>query len=137
MSSPEKGTFEITVADRPYTLEVGKCAVAPFREKQEVDYFAIFIEEEGEEPTIFRVFNNQEFARWIGGYAIELDEDGDLARPTMYMEDDNGMECTFREVVGWNAPVVEKDEPSPWEEDMWVEVNMRDLDEGVNYGGLS
>jgi hypothetical protein len=117
--------FEFRVGGRSVELEVGKCAVALFRDKREVDYISVDL---GEENAL-RIFNNVEFTRWVGGYAIGLDENGHIDRSTVLMEQEDGSNVTFRELTGWNPSVIEKEAPFDWEEEMWLEVNLRDLAE--------
>lgn len=124
----ERQTFEIKVNGKPVLLELGKCAVALFRTKQEVDYVAIDTVDEDGEPALIRLFNNVDFARWVAGYAIE-EVEGVLERTPVFNDEDD---LTFRETVGWNPSVIEKDEPFDWEEEMWVELNTRDLEKGLN-----
>lgn len=118
--------FEIKVGERTLQLELGKCAVCLFRKKQEVDYIALQDPEDEEEQI--RIFNNQEFARWVGGYTLQL-VDGEIERPTMWMEFDDEEHHTFREINGWNPVVIEREEPSEKEIEMWLDVQIRGIDE--------
>lgn len=121
-------SFEIKVGGRSIELELGKCAVSLFRRKQEVDYLAV--QDPDDEENVMRIFNNEDFVRWVAGYQIDVGEDG-IERPTVYMENDNfDHPVTFRELTGWSPSVIEKENPLDWEEEMWLDVQMRDLDTG-------
>lgn len=122
--------FEIEVNGETYYMELGRCAIALMRKKQQVDYIALEVPSpEAEEEDIVRLFNCVEYVRWFAGYAICYDENGILERRTTFMEDtETGELKTFREVTGWNPTVVEKEEPFDWEEDRWLKVNTRDVE---------
>lgn len=124
--------FEILVSGKPYLLELGRCAIALFRSKQEVDYISLDLSEDDNE-SVMRIFDNQQFVRWVAGYEIQTNEDGELIRETTYMEEEeSGERKTFREVTGWNPPVIEKDKPYEWEEDMWIEVQTRNIEKELD-----
>lgn len=119
-------TFEITVAGREISLEIGRCAVALFRAQQEVSYIAVDLDDE----QTLRIFNNLEFARWLAGYQI-VEDNGVIGRPAVLAEF-NGEDKTFREITGWNPAVVEREHPSEHEIEMWTDVNMRDMEGGLS-----
>jgi hypothetical protein len=120
--------FEIHVGDRDLSLTLGMCAVALFRKKQEVSYIAVDTEDEGESATL-RIFNNPDIAFDMAGYTL-AEREGELYRPTARRDWGNGFAQTFREVHGWNPAVIEREEPNEAEIDMWVDINMQDLDGG-------
>jgi hypothetical protein len=117
--------FEIKVGERSVDLQIGRCAVVLFRQQQEVSYIAI----EMEDDNYMRIFNNRPFAEWLAGYKLIRHEES-FARPTARLPYD-GIDQTFREVAGWNAVTIEKEQPSDWELDLWTEVNTEDLDKGL------
>lgn len=123
MSEIERKPFEMNVRGEQHSLTLGMCAVVMFRINQAVDYLAVDLTEEGEEDkTTLRIFNNEDMVRWMAGYAIIHREDG-VHRQTIMM---NGE--TFREQHGWNPVVIEKETPSDTEEEMWLDVQARDVD---------
>lgn len=116
----ERKPFQFEVGDETYIAELGKCACVLFRNLGEVDYFALDIDDD----NVLRVFNSVDIVRWIAGYRLEQ-RDGNFYRvPTRAGED----RSTFREQHGWNPSVIEKEEPSERELDMWIELNTADLD---------
>ena len=123
----ERQTFEITVGEHELELKYGRVVVKQFVKMSEVDYFMVNIAEEGEEPESMRVYNNQDFAHWLAGYKLEVQPDGSIERPSVFMDGQ-----TFREITGWNAPSLDLEEPWDWEIDEWVEVNSRDLESGLD-----
>ena len=122
----ERRAFEIKVGDHELSLALGKCAVALFRQQQEVSYVAVDLEDD----RILRIFNNPDLAFDMGGYRL-VESSGELYRPTSRRDWGNGYEQTFREAFGWNPSIVERETPSDWEIEAWVELNTQDLDEGV------
>jgi len=128
MGEIEKKTFEVTVAGRDLSLFIGNCAIALFRTQQEVDYIAVDIEEDGEEQTL-RVFNNPELARWMAGYSITYNKHGLLRLPVNDLE--HHTDHSFRELMGWNPAVIEREQPNDKELEMWTEVNTTDLEDGL------
>lgn len=114
--------FEITVNETTYQLMAGKCAVALFYEKQEVDYLAVDISQAGdEESSTLRIFNNPMLVRWMAGLSISPEGFQNITLEV------DGEDKRFRELYGWNPAVVIKNQPSEWEEEMWLDVNTRDL----------
>jgi hypothetical protein len=134
MSTPESPKrFEIRVGGREVELRLGHCAVVLFRREadQELDYVAVDMTEDGEEQTTLRIFDNVQFARWLGGYAIGRDEDGELVRTTMYLcdeSDPNDEPKTYRSLMDWNPPVIEKEKPTDQEKELWLDVQARNLE---------
>lgn len=118
-------SFEITVGGREVSLQVGRCAVALFRRQQEVSYIAV----DQEDETTLRIFNNLEFAQWLSYKIVE--ENGAISRLPVVAEF-NGEDKTFREVTGWSPAVVEREEPSEHEIEMWADVNARDMEKGLD-----
>lgn len=115
--------FEITVGNRELSLTLGMCAVALFRANQEVSYIAIELEDD----QMLRIFNNADVAFDMAGYTL-VERDGELYRPTARRDWGNGFAQTFREAHSWNPITVEKEEPSEFEMQMWLDINTSDLD---------
>jgi hypothetical protein len=106
-----------------------------FRTCVEVDYLAVqttemMLDEETQmiepEDVVLRVFNNPEFVRWMAGYRLAKAGDN-WDRPQVLNFRDSP--DSFRELTGWNPIVVEKDEPSPAEMEMFLDINLTGLDE--------
>jgi len=117
--------FEVNIKGREYLLALGNCAVVMYREaeKSHLDYLVI---DEGEDdPT--REFNCIDMVHWLAGYIIRKEEDGELMRYTTLYEG-----STFRTAYGWNPPVIEKDAPADWEEEMYLEFTTNSLDREWN-----
>lgn len=118
-------SFEINVGDREISLQIGRCAVALFRKQQEVSYIAVDLDDD----STLRIFNNLGFAQWLS-YKIE-EENGVINRIPVVAEF-NGEDKTFREVTGWSPAIVEREEPSEHEIQMWLDINARDLSSGLD-----
>jgi len=119
----ERKVFECRVAGHDLTLRLGNCAVVLFRTNQEVDYLAIDLENEDEQTL--RVFNNPSFVRWMAGYRLTKTGDN-YDRPQVLNFE--GSPDSFRELTGWNPPVIEKEEPNEAEMEMFLDVNTGNLD---------
>lgn len=120
--------FEVTINDEPYVLELGRCALTMFRKEQfqEMDYLVI---EHEDEPL--RFFGLQELVRWMAGYVILREDDGEVYRPTTFSTEDGG---TFRQRFNWNPAVIEKEEPSTRELESYFRAVTQDVDdEWANY----
>lgn len=114
--------FEITVGGKEVLLQYGKWAVALFRRQQEVDYIAVDLDDDG---GTLRIFNNPDIARWFAGYEIS-EKDGRIARTPMFR--DNQL---FRNLVGYNPAVIERETPNESEIEMWTEINAADMETGL------
>ena len=114
----ERLPFELEVNGQPRVLELGKCAVFLYR--LEPDYDHLFINEDGELPSC-HVFRNQDLVRWMAGYAIKRLEDDGLERRTVLFVQEEEEGVTFRELYGWNTPVVEQEEPTESVREMYLE----------------
>jgi hypothetical protein len=113
--------FEIQIDGQDYPLELGKCAVVLFRRMSQVDY--IMLDHDGD--TV-RGFNNPDMAHWLAGYRLRVDEDGDIVRDTILLNDQ-----TFRARFGFNPLTIEKEEPSETELEGFMDVATRDLDDDL------
>ena len=128
--------FNLEVNGEQYELHPSNCALAMFREKPEIDYLVINGQEEDE---VIRVFNYVNLVRWMGGFAVKLAADGEVSYLSTYMTDEDDPENdadTFRNRYGWNPNTVIKDRPYDWEEERWVQVNTKAIDdEWAEMGG--
>ena len=118
----ERKIFECSVGGRDLELFLGNCAITLFRSTPEVDYLAVELEDD----LVLRVFNNPEFVRWMAGYRIAKAGDN-YDRPQVLNFRDSP--DSFRELTGWNPAVVEKEEPSELEMEMFLDVNLTGLDD--------
>lgn len=117
----ERKIFECRVAGHELELMLGNCAVTLFRSTPEVDYLAVDLEDD----LILRVFNNPGFVRWLAGYRIAKAGDN-YDRPQVLSFEHSP--DSFRELTNWNPPVIEKEEPSDEEMEMFLDVNLTGLD---------
>lgn len=120
----ERKPFEVEINGEPYTLELGKCAIIMFRLQQHLDYLAVH----NEEDELRRFYNSPDLFHWMAGYMIKEAEDGELFRPTTYWSKDD-MELTFREMYGWNPVAIERDEPSPTEQDAYLKASIQNIEQ--------
>lgn len=118
----ERKIFECSIAGRELELFLGNCAVAMFRSMPEVDYLAVDIEDD----LVLRIFNNPEFVHWMAGYRIARAGDN-YDRPQVLNFKDSP--DSFRELTGWNPPVIEKEEPTDNEMEWFLDVNAGNIDQ--------
>lgn len=127
-----RNAFEIKVGEHELILTLGNCACVLFRRSQEIDYLAVDVEDD---QTI-RVFNNPEIVRWIAGYQLK-EKDGNWYRTLTRREVEPGVKVSFREFISqggaeaWSPAIVEREEPSDREIEMFMEVNSEDFDSGL------
>jgi len=131
----ELRSFECSVGGRDLSLTPENCIAMLFRTCVEVDYLAIqttemvvdeHTQEISPEDVILRVFNNPEMVRWMAGYRIA--EAGDnYDRPQVL--NFSGSPDSFKELTGWNPITVEKNEPSESEMEMFLDVNVGNIDQ--------
>lgn len=127
-------TFECTVGGRDLSLTPENCIAVLFRECVEVDYLAVQtteleLDEETQEVSpeevVLRVFNNPKMVRWMAGYRIARAGDN-WDRPQVLSFEDSP--DSFKEMTGWNPGVIEKTRPSEAELEMFMDVNLGQLD---------
>lgn len=130
----ERKIFECRVAGRDLELEYGNCVAVLFRNYVEVDYLAVHttenaLDEETQmispEDVIIRIFNNPSLVRWMAGYRLAWAGDN-LDRPQVLNFQDTP--DSFRELTGWNPPVIEKEEPTDEEMEWFLDVNAGNID---------
>jgi hypothetical protein len=130
----EPEPFEIQIeGEGTIALRLGYCAVALYRQEPDFDHVIV------NDPEIIRIWNNQDFARWLGVYAIRFTEEGEIERPPVFLtdeEDPDDEPKTFRDLTGWNPMVMEREHPTDKERDYYIEGMTSNMEqEWENLGG--
>lgn len=109
--------FEFRIGEREMSVKLGEVACVLFRAQQEVDYLAInTTEEDDEESTVLRIFNNVELVRRMAGFSLHGNG----------LSTDEGV--TFFDEYGWNATTIVKAAPNDDEMEWFMDVNARNLE---------
>ena len=121
-----KRPIEIVIdGGRTVELSPDNHGVAMFRETPEQDYLDI-TEYEGDEEAHTLIYNHRWFCLWLGRVCIQKG-DTDIVEA---LEEENG---TAKDRTGWNSTVIVEDRPSEFENEMFTDYLLLDLNrtEGV------
>lgn len=124
----EREPCRVTINGEPFDLEIGNCAVTMFREQGRGVFDYLTVKRIGQ--AALRCFGATDEVRWMAGYAITHEPDGEIERRAMLFVPDGEEEgYSFRSLYGWNPVVFEREAPSEKEQELFFEHIQNTLDD--------